>query len=267
MRALALSLLSIFAIAPALRAHDTWLSPDHFVAAKAGRTTLSLSSGMEFPTLDHAIAADRVASATWRSSRGNGTLPRGTPAANALTFSAAAPKGTALYAVSLHPRPSSLKRAQVREYIDHLGIPDAAAVFSAWEQRPPAEETPYRYMKYAKTIVRRGAPSPSRVWAEPVGMRLEIVPLEDPTTILAGGSIEVLVLDGGKPLAHYPVSMIRSDTAPIPAVTGADGKVRLPVSAAGPHMIRATKLESSAEKNVVWDVHFATFTFASAKAR
>lgn len=267
MRDLSLVLLAILTVTPALRAHDTWLAPDRLRAGTSSRTTLSLSSGMEFPALDHAIAADRVASAIWRTARASGMLPPGTSTAHALTFRAAAPKGLSVYAVTLHPRSSSLKRAQVREYIDHLGIPDAASAFSAWEQRAAVEETPYRYVKYAKTIVRRGADA-SRVWAQPVGMRLEIVPQSDPTAVTAGSTIEVLVLDGGKPLARYPVSMLRAGAAePITAATGADGRARFTLFAAGQHMIRATKLEPSADRASVWDVHFTTFTFEVARGQ
>ena len=173
-----------------------------------------------------------------------------------------------MYAVTLHPRPWSLKRAQVGEYINHLGIPDAAGVFSAWEQHTPVEETPYRYMKYAKTILRRGVAGSSRAWAQPVGMRLEIVPQSDPTAVTAGGTIDVLVLDGGKPLAGHPISMLRAGGGePFTAVTAPDGRASLRVSAPGPYLIRATRLEPSADSAFVWDVHFTTLTFEAAGAR
>lgn len=160
-RLLPLALLAVALFAAPMHAHDTWLAPDRFRAAAASPVTLALSSGMEFPKLDHAISPDRVASASWQTARNRGALPNGTPAAHALEFRADAAEGITVYSVVLHPRPSKLKRAQVREYIDHLGIPNANEVFAAWEQTAQPDETVYRYMKYAKTFVRTVAPDSS----------------------------------------------------------------------------------------------------------
>lgn len=256
-----LALLALALLAAPMHAHDTWLAPDRFRAAAASPVTLSLSSGMEFPKLDHAISPDRVASASWQTARNRGALPNGTPAAHALEFRADAAEGITVYSVVLHPRPSKLKRAQVREYIDHLGIPNANEVFAAWEQTAQPEETGYRYMKYAKTFVRTVAPGSSRAWAEPAGMRLELIPKNDPTSMTSGGRLDVLLLDRGKPLPRYPVALLREGAKePVSAVTDAEGHVRLTFPLAGRYMLRATTLEPSADPAAKWDVHFTTMT-------
>lgn len=261
-RLLSLALLAVLLLAVPMHAHDTWLAPDRFRATAAGPVTLSLSSGMEFPKLDHAIAPDRVASAHWQRARGRGALPTGTSAAHALEFRADAAQGITVYSVVLHPRPSKLKREQVREYIDHLGIPNPNEVFGAWQKTAKSEETGYRYMKYAKTFVRTGAADASRAWAEPAGMRLELIPQNDPTSISAGSTLEVVLLDRGKPLARYPVALLREGAKePVSAVTDAEGRVRLTLRAAGRYMLRATTLEPSADTAARWDVHFTTMTF------
>ena len=246
-----------------MHAHDTWLAPDRFRPAAAGPVTLSLSSGMEFPKLDHAIAPDRVASANWQTAPDRGALPTGTSATHALEFRTEAGQGITVYSVVLHPRPSKLKREQVREYIDHLGIPNAKDVFAAWEeQTAKSEETGYRYMKYAKTFVRTGAAVESRAWAEPAGMRLELIPQNDPTSVTAGRTLDVVLVDRGKPLPRYPVALIREGAKePVSAVTDAEGRVRLTLPAAGRYMLRATTLEPSADTAARWDVHFTTMTF------
>ena len=263
-RSLSFALLSLVILAAPIHAHDTWLAADRSHVASAQPVTLSLSSGMEFPKLDHAIAPDRVASAKWQAAAKRGELPTGTSAAHALEFGADAEEGITVYSVVLHPRPSKLKREQVREYIDHLGIPNAKAVYAAWEQTAKADETGYRYMKYAKTFVRAGAADTSRVWAEPAGMRLELIPQNDPTALTAGGTLEVVLADQGKALPRYPVSLLREGTKePVIAVTDAEGRVRLTVPDAGRYMLRATFLEPSADKAAAWDVHFTTMTFAA----
>lgn len=258
----ALASLALLILAAPIHAHDTWLAPAVYRTAAEGPVTLSLSSGMEFPKLDHAIAPDRVASATWRSADGRGDLPAGTSGTNALEWRARTAAGITTFSVVLHPRPSKLKREQVREYVDHLGIPNAAAVFAEWQRTSKDEETAYRYMKYAKTFVRAGAATDSRTFAQPAGMRLELVPQNDPTSLTAGGALEVVLLDAGKALAHYPVSLLREGAKePIAAATDGEGRVRLRVPGKGRYMLRATTLEPSAEKAAAWDVHFTTITF------
>lgn len=252
-----------------LIAHDTWLVPDRFRSVRPVGVTLSLSSGMEFPKLDHAIAADRIETAKWRSSRGAGSLPVGTTGAHALELRADAGAGVTVFSVVLQPRPSKLKREQVREYAHHLGIPNADAVYAEWERTAKVEETGYRYMKYAKTFVRAGrAAGKSRVWAEPAGMRLELVPQNEPTSLVSGNTLEVLLLDRGKPLPRYPVALAREGAKdPIAAVTDSQGRVRLRLPSSGRYMLRGTTLEPSAEKATAWDVHFTTMTFEVAPAK
>ena len=261
-RSLVFALLSLVILAAPVHAHDTWLAPDRYRAVAAGPVTLSLSSGMEFPKLDHAIAADRVASAKWQAAAKGGELPTGTSAAHALEFRADAGEGITVYSVVLHPRPSKLKREQVREYIDHLGIPNAKAVFTEWERTAKADETGYRYMKYAKTFVRAGTADTSAVWAEPAGMRVELIPQDDPTAVTAGIPLDVLLVEQGKPLPRYPVALLREgDNQPVTALTDAEGRVQLTVPTAGRYMLRATLLEPSSDKTAAWDVHFTTMTF------
>lgn len=261
-RSLPVALLLVLMLAAApLHAHDTWLAPSRYHAAAAGPVTLSLSSGMEFPKLDHAIAADRVDSATWRTARDQGELPTGTAAAHALELRANAGAGVTAFAVVLHARPSKLKREQVREYIDHLQIPNAKAVYEMWEQSPKKDETGYRYMKYATTFVRVGR-AESRVWADPAGMRLELIPRNDPTSVTAGAMLGVILLDRGKPLPRYPVSLLHEGAKePVRVFTDDEGYARIALPEAGRYMLLATVLEPSADAASAWDVHFTTMTF------
>lgn len=261
-------LLFTLTLAMPLFAHDTWLAPDRFGTSQPGGVTLSLSSGMEFPKLDYPIAADRVAAATWRSAGTRGDLPSGTSTAHALEWQANAGDGVTVFSVVLKPRPSKLKPDQVQEYLDHLGIPKAEDVLAKWKRTSKGEETGYRYMKYAKTFVRRGNASESRVWAEAAGMRLELVPQDDPTSMTTGGTLDVLVLENGKPLPRYPLSLIGEGVKdPVRTVTDTQGRARIALPAAGVYMLKATTLEPSMEKASSWDVHFTTMTFEVAPVR
>ena len=267
-RTLCLVALLATASAAPLAGHDTWIVPNRFRLQNAGAVTLSVTSGMEFPKLDHAIAGDRVAAAQWRSSNRRGSLPAGNGAAHALELRARIGRGVTQMWLVLHPRPSRLKRDQVAEYVHHLGIPDAEAVVAEWRKTPETEETAYRYMKYAKTFVRAGANDELRTWATPAGMPLELVPQHDPTSLAAGRAFDVVLLHEGKPLQRYPVALVSEGAKDaIRALTDDRGRVTLSLPAAGQYMLRATTLERSGDGASLWDVHFTTMTFEVRPAR
>jgi uncharacterized GH25 family protein len=244
----------------AAHAHDTWLAPKQFHLERPGEIILTVSSGMEFPKLDHAIKPDRVASARGRVTAGGTTdLTNRSEAAHALELRGRAAEGVTTFWTVLHPRPSEIKPEQVVEYVEHLGLPDPTTATGAWERsgRPAVK---YRYIKYAKSFTRAGTGrADARGWA-PVGMRLELVPETDPTRAKAGGSIRFVLLDRGKPLGRYPVALVSAGKAKS-FVTDAKGRVSIDVAKPGAHMLRATTLVDSAEAETRWDVHFTTLTF------
>lgn len=241
-------------------AHDTWLAPARFQLKTPASVTLSLSSGMEFPKLDHAIKPDRIAVAKLRTGAGkSGDLPAGVESSSALTFRARAAKGVTTFWVVLNPRPSELKPEQVREYVGHLGIADPERTLAAWEQKG-STKLAYRYIKYAKAFVRAGRAGGARAWSQPAGMRLELVPETDPTRVGPGSTLRFLLLDQGKPRGRYPVSVIHAG-ATSAFRTDAEGHVAVEVPTPGTYLVRATTLEASAAPDTEWDVHFTTLAF------
>lgn len=245
-------------------AHDTWIAPDRFHVAAPARVTLSLTSGMEFPKLDHAIQKDRIAIAKLRTSGGDDVdLEASAPGPNALELvSQLKTPGVTVLWIVLHPRPSELKPEQAREYVEHLGLADSESVIAAWERKPEPKSLRYRYTKYAKTFVRVAGREARDNWTTPVGMRLELVPEDDPTRRRAGDSIHFVLLDRGRPLAKYPVFLVREGkNDPVSYTTDHQGKLRASLPGAGRYMLRAATLEASSVPDTEWDVHFTTVTF------
>src|SRR5262249_618457 len=58
--------LTLFSVAFLLRGHDTWLMPDHSMVRPGQAVSFDLTSGMAFPALDHTVASDRLANASFR---------------------------------------------------------------------------------------------------------------------------------------------------------------------------------------------------------
>ena len=256
----AVSGLLITAFAWQSSAHDTWLVPERFHRSESGAVTLSLTSGMEFPQLEHAIKRDRVAIAEARGESGRLVEVRVSgDAAKSLTLKAQAPRGVTAFWVVLQPRPSELKAEQVREYVDHLNVPDPAAMYEAWRKKG-ATALNYRYTKYAKTFVRAATSGGSRSWSDAVGLRLELVPENDPTRLTAGQTLRLVLFDEGKARWRHPVSVINGGATRM-YMTDDDGRVTIDVRSAGQYLVRATTVEPSAIPTSEWDVHFTTLTF------
>lgn len=239
-------------------AHDTWLAPADFDVKRRTTMTLTLSSGMEFPKLDHAIHPERVEIARLRTSRGKVVdLSRGSAGEHALEFhQKLSTPGTTMFWSVLHPRPSALKPEQVKEYIEHLGVRNAASVLSEWNDKA----VKYRYTKFAKTFVRVGGGG-GNAWREPAGMRLELIPLTDPSRARAGDAVKLRLISDGRALTGYPVAVSSDGTEKNTYTTDDSGVVTVDIPAAGRYMIKAATLANSSASGVDWDVDFTTLTF------
>ena len=250
-----------FLLAADALAHDTWLAPDRYHLSEPTKlVSLSLTSGLEFPELDHAIKPERVAVAKTRHPSGLvADLTVKGEGSNALVLTGSAARGVNTYWAVLHPRPSELSAEQVREYVEHLNVPDADTWRMAWEKRRQST-LKYRYTKYAKTFVRAGAGAGEQAWSQPTEGRLELVPENDPTQLRDGDSLRLLLLEKGEPRPRYPLSVIHGGT-PRLYQTDEHGRVTIDAPSAGPYLVRATTLETSAAPATDWDVHFTTLTF------
>jgi hypothetical protein len=177
----------------------------------------------------------------------------------ALHLSAAAPaSGVAALWVATRPRTLSLNPAQVREYLAEIGA--SKAIESRWRRQRRWRET---YAKLAKAYVSVGDAAGDRSWEEPVGLDLEIVPLDDPTTLWPGRPLRLRVLRAGRPLAGFVLSAVSAGSrSPIMRTTAADGSIAFDAGRPGPWLLRGTLIEESAAPEADWQSLFTTLTVA-----
>ncbi|HET6897504.1 MAG TPA: DUF4198 domain-containing protein [Vicinamibacteria bacterium] len=250
------------AAAAVASAHDTWMLPRAFHVAPGATVRLGLTSGMAFPRDESAIKPDRVARSGMRL--GGRTVPlRAAAGRHALALSGVAgPAGLATLFVELKPRTLDLTPEQVEEYLEEIGATETAG--PKWRAR---KDRRWResYVKLAKSFVAVGDESDAS-WATPVGLSLELVPESDPSRLRAGQGLVVRVLLDGAPLAGQPVGAV-GPRGSVPArPTDETGRVRFDLDAAGPWLIRSTRLDEAggAEPLLDWRSRFATLTFAVA---
>jgi uncharacterized GH25 family protein len=252
------ALLILFA--SAAPAHDTWVLPARPAVPTGSEISLEATSGMGFPALDVAIQPDRISVARVRLAGRTGKIPRGTGTKHSLRL-AVRPEGEGIACVWIESKPKSidLKPDQVREYLEEIGALDT--VGKEWSAAGSAGRWREIYTKHAKTFVAVGAADGDRSWAEPAGMRLEIVPEADPTRLRTKSDFSVRLLREGRPLPGFPVGMVQAGqkTGEV-RKTDANGRVSFTPDRKGWILLRATDLRRAGSAEADWESDFATLT-------
>lgn len=263
MRRPCLAALLVLSAAP-LAAHDTWILARKAEVGAGEAARFDLTSGEKFPAPESAIAPDRIARSGLRL-RGK-TLRFGgrKTEENALLLTRAAETpGIAVAWVELKPKSIDLAPDEVAEYLAEIGYGEMASDLAG---KPPSRWREI-YRKHAKAFVRIGSGGADGSWREPVGMALEIVPESDPTALRAGVSLSVRVLDGGKPVAGFPLAAVfAGSSGRTLGRTDADGRARFALDQPGPWLLAGTKLSRSARPDADWESDFTTLTLSVAPA-
>jgi len=257
--AFAVLLLSLALAAPAV-AHDTWLLPARHAVPAGTTVVLDLTSGMAFPAPETAIKPERISHAACRLAGKTFDIAARSAGPKSLRLKPRlADPGIASLWVELAPKSIELKPDQVKEYLDEIGA--AAEVRKVWDEGGKERRWRELYAKHAKTYVRVGEPGADRSWAEPAGMALEIVPEKDPTALRPGDELPLRLLQGGKPLANFPLGLVgEGDSKGLLRATDAEGRVTFPLARAGRWLVRATQLRRSSKPGTDWESDFATLT-------
>ncbi|MEO6596960.1 MAG: DUF4198 domain-containing protein [Planctomycetota bacterium] len=181
--------------------HDTWLLT---MPAADGRAnaTLSVRTGMDFPTSENAVVAANVTGWLVPPTGERRALPafHEDPATKSTTC-ALGPLafGIHLAAIDTAPKHIAMGAKKFNDYLLHDGLPHVlAARMDADEEGNDATE---QYRKCAKVIFRVGDGANGR-FAEPIGQQLEIVPLDDPTALAPRSTLRVRVLFDKAPLVR-----------------------------------------------------------------
>ena len=247
-------------VAGVASAHDTWLLPASMRVPVGRAVMISLTSGMAFPADDFAINPSRLARAQVRLGGATDRLASPVHGDRALRFRwRPARAGVATLAVELAPKTLTLAPGLIGEYLDEIDA--SPALRAAWAALPTPKQWRERYVKHAASFVRVGTVSGDTSWATPMGMGLEIVPLADPTALVAGDSLAVRVLRGGRPHAGFAIaSRPAGEGIARQVTTGADGRATILLPTAGRWMLSGTDLRRSAAAGLEWESDFVTMT-------
>lgn len=249
-------------MAASAAAHDTWLLPRRAAVSPGAAVTLDLTSGMAFPAPETAIQPERIARSGVRLAGINLPLRDRRSAQRSLVLTARLPAaGLATLWIELAAKSLELDEGEVAEYLDEIGAgPELRKV---WAAAGPGRRWRETYVKHAKTFVRVGDAARDRSWAEPVGMKLEIVPEKDPTALRPGEELPLRVLRDGNPCPGLAVGLVREGDAHA-EIRRADaaGRLSFRVPRSGRWLLRATDLRPSGTSDAHWESDFTTLTFS-----
>ena len=256
-----LSVLALGCAAPVL-AHDLWLIPP--ATAKPGeKVVVEAVSGNKFPTGDHAPDPAKFAARIAVGADGKVVEVEAAGTGDKVGLLAWTPAKSGVYAVAVRTTPKVIRldAEAFNSYLVSDGLPHIYRLRAKEKtlDQPGVE----RYSKSPKAMVRVGdgkGGNPSK----PLGLPLEIIPLDDPFAKKLGDSLKVRVLFDGKPLADAHLGWDHPGDGDEPAGTvrtDAKGEALVPVARAGLMTIRLTHMTRPKAKDHEWESFWTTLTF------
>lgn len=257
-------------------AHDLFLRPRDFIVQAGTEVQVRVLNG-SFTSSEAAVARDRLRDLTVVGPAGTSHPERSTWVDGAKESEwrvVLTDAGTHVLGASLDPKTIRLTGTQFNGYLRDEGLPDILAARKAARQLgDPAHE---RYAKHVKALVRvEGPRSASRqlsdtAYRTPLGYPAELVPLDDPYTLRAGGILRVRAVAEGRPLPNQVVqaggrTASGSRIAQREVTTDSAGIARFRLDTRGTWYVKFIHMRpvaASAGDSVNFESKWATLTFA-----
>jgi uncharacterized GH25 family protein len=259
-------LIAVLAAGARLAAHDFWLAAAPWVVAEPRRLVVTANVGEHFPRADSPTTADRID--VWRVIGADGelTMPRefhmeGQSVAAAVTLPA---PGSYLGVMTIKAREIEMTGQEFTDYLREEGLDQIISTRKASGQdSAPALE---RYARYAKLVVRNGGGDGAHL-TRPIGLKAEMVPTRDPSSLRPGDSLTVRLLVDGRPVEGALITArpaARSPGGRIDVRTDAEGRVTLALPESGPWLLRTVHMAKPQEAGsppADWESYWVTLAF------
>ena len=265
-RQIIVAVLLLLVSAASLAAHDLFLRLESFFVRPESTVRVYVLNGT-FSKSEGAVTRDRLRDLTVVTPAG--ATPIDTSAWQAsgdtsvLTLRTGAP-GTYVIGASLRPREIRLEAKDFNTYLGSDGVPDIlAARRRDGELNKPARE---RYHKHVKAIVQVGD-ARTENYETALGYPAELVPLNNPYTLRAGGVLRVRALVEGEPVANQVVISGGRTTsggriAPRSVRTDSAGVAQVRITSGGAWYLKFIHMQRAAgDTTIDYESKWATLTF------
>jgi uncharacterized GH25 family protein len=260
------SLLILILVSSLLWAHDLWLVPQKFHIRPGENLSISANTGMDFPNSLSAITPDRIDKFILVGKDERTDLTNFSEVGNSLVVNHKMKNtGTHVIAAALKPKEIKLTAEEFNEYLLHDGLSN---IYDLRKKEGILDQDAIEYYsKYPKTIIQVGEvldESPTR----PLGFIIEIVPKANPYSLKLGDDLKVAVLFKDKALPNaelawsYPA---RGEEFAGSTKTDENGEAVVPLTKAGPYVIRMTHMDWVKKNTHDWESYWASLTFEVSK--
>lgn len=246
-------------------AHDLFLKPDSFFAMVNQKISISVMNGT-FQSSEGAVNFARLTDVSVVSPSGSRANSKEADFTKNETtaFLGLTPTEAGNYVVGLSTtwRESSLPAAEFNKYLPAEGIPDILE-----DRKRDGEldkDARYRYSKYVKTVLQAGEKQTDS-YKTVLGYAVEMVPQQNPYKLKTGGTIEILCLKDGKPLAgqlvttgYEAASKMLDETS---ARTDKNGMLRVKLTGAGKWYAKFINMVKVDDPKLNYESKWATLTF------
>ena len=258
-------LLGLAMILPAV-AHDLFLKPERFFARAGEKISISVLNGT-FQASEGAVSFARLTDISVIAPSGARTNPKEADFTKNETtaFLNLSPEEEGNYVVGLSTgwRENQLKAEEFNEYLVLEGIPHILA--ERKRDKELKEDGRYRYSKYVKTIFQVGEKQTDN-YKTVLGYAVEMIPQQNPYKLKKGGTLEILCLKDGQPLAGQPVATGYENAggkhiAGENLTSGADGIIRVKLAGAGRWYAKFINMVKISDPKLNYESKWATLTF------
>ncbi len=256
------TVLFLFGTSVTISAHDFWLVPKKFRIAPGDSLTILANTGMDFPNSLSAVTPDRIDQFKIVGESIKENITEFAVQGNSLATKCSIEKsGTFVIAASLKPREIKLTGKEFNEYLLADGLPN---IYELRKKEGILDKDAVEYYsKYPKTIIQVGNKIDDSV-TKPIGLPIEIVPKVNPYQLKKGDELEVSILFQGKPLPNAEIAWSypgRGEEFAGSIKTDEEGQATIPLTKAGPYVIRLTHMEWVKKPTHEWESYWTSLTF------
>lgn len=261
-----LGLVAVAALAGPAVAHDFWLQPRSWQVAPGVAVPISFEVGHGDARERWEAGADKVMALRDHAQGGATDLrplfrPGGKQPHLIRTF-----RSEGLHVVSMVSGDSlsDLPAIRFNDYLKVEGL-TPAIVARARSGRNNASGREY-YSRRSKALIQVGRRmrTDDRLATQPIGLRLEIVPLRSPYSLLPDRILPLQILFEGRPLpgALVKLTLLESDARPQQSArSDARGRVRFKIPQKGSWLVNVVWTKPVASRDVDFQTTFSSLTF------
>ena len=265
-RTASLALTLLVATAASLSAHDLFFRLGDFFVSPGSTLTVRALNGT-FSSSENSVSRDRLRDLSVVSPRGRAhpdTMQWSSSGDTSVLTVRTSEPGTYVIGASLRPREITLKAAEFNSYLKEDGIPDVLA--SRTKNNELGKDATERYSKHIKAIVQVGS-ARTGDFSAVLGYPAELIPLDNPYSLRAGGTLRVrAMVDGRAAPGQLVVSGGRSRSGgrfnEVRTRTDASGVARVRLHSPGHWYVKFIDMRPfSGAERIDYESKWATLTF------